>query len=324
MATRRGLSAPTVPILTTAPTDLAPGALFWDEDEPTSNTVLGEYPDLRLTTDYSTTTPAAPATGVRHFARHRARRLPSFIGPNGQDSQLQPAIFANRIARITTINNVANPQYDGIAVTNIAAPSAIPMSASTFYSSMVRHRYSSAATAGAAAGFRSSTAQWFTSPTANMGGVFMVCRFGLAGVTATNRLFIGFSSTTAALSATVNPSTFLNMFGFAADSTHTTWRFMNNDSTGTATAVDLGANFPCQSSSANFYEFRIFVPSGVGNQVYWSAHRLNDGVVVQGGPITTDLPAATTLLSFHLHHSNGTTAAAVNAELQSLYIETDN
>lgn len=316
-------SAAVVPVQTSEPASPTTGQMFFDSDEPSA--VLGEFVDMRLTTDYTTTTPAAPATGLRHFARHRARRIPAVIGPSGMDTQLQPALFSNRIARINVINNTATPQFDGIAVTNRAtAPAAVAVAVPGFFTSMVRARYASIATAGNAGGFRSTTAQWFTSPTANMGGMFMVCRFGLNAITATNRFFLGFSSATADLNAAVNPSTLLNQFGFAADSTHTTFRFMHNDGTGACTAIDLGANFPCQTAATYFYEFRIFVPSGVGNQVYWSAHRLNDGLVVQGGPITTDLPASQTLMAFHLMHSNGTTASAVSTDLQSLYIETDN
>lgn len=311
-----------VPVQAADPATPVVGQMFFDTDDPSP--VLGEFADLKLTTDYSTTTPAAPATGLRFFSRHRGRRLPAFIGPNGQDSQLQPAIFTNRIARVNTVNAVATPQFDGIAVTNIAAPTAVTMATTNFYTAMTRHRYASIATAGNAAGFRSANAQWFTSATANMGGVFMVCRFGLNAITATNRIFIGFSTTTAALAAATNPSALLNMFGFAADSAHTTFRFMNNAGAGTATAVDLGANFPAQTAATYFYEFRIFIPSGSGNTLYWAAIRLNDGVVVQGGPITTNLPAVGSLLAFHFHHSNGTTATAVTTDLQSLYIETDN
>lgn len=311
-----------VPVQTAEPASPATGQMFYDSDEPAP--ALGEFTNLTLTTDYSSTTPTSPTTGVRMFARHRARRLPTFIGPSGQDSQLQPAIFTNRIARINAINNLANPTLDGISVTNIIAPAVVSMANTNFYAAMVRTRYASAATAASAAGFRTPTGQWFTSATANMGGLFMVCRFGLNAITVTNRIFIGFSTTTAALAPATNPSALLNMFGFAADSTHTTFRFMNNDGTGTATSVDLGANFPAQTAATYFYEFRIFVPSGAGNTVYWSAHRLNDGAFVQGGPITTDLPAVGSLLAFHFHHSNGTTASAVSTDLQSLYIETDN
>lgn len=273
--------------------------------------------------DYSTTTPNAPLFGLTLFTRFRARRIPAFIGPTGQDSALQPALFSNRVARLTVVNNVAAPQFEGLAVTNRAAPTAVANAATNFYTSMVRARYSSTATAGNAGGFRSTTAQWFRSDTANMGGFFAVIRFGLNAVTATNRLFLGFSTTTTDLAAGLDPSGYLNMVGFAANAAHTTFRFMHNDGVGGATQIDLGANFPCNVAATNFYEFRIFCPSGSGGTIHYSAHRLNDGQVVQGS-VSTDLPALNTLLSWHTMHSNGTTAAAASIDVQSLYIETDN
>lgn len=288
-----------------------------------------------LVTDYTSTAPSTPGTGVKLYARHEARRVPAFIGPVGANTQLQPAFFSNKIVRINAINNSATSQFDGLVTTNINAPTAVAIANTDFFTRRVRIRYSSTAVAGNAAGFRSANAQWLTSAVANDGGMHMVCRFGLSAISATNRLFLGFSTTTAALNAAVDPSTLLNMFGFAADSAHTTWRFMWNDGSGTASSVDLGADFPCQTAATYFYEFSIFVPSGAGNSVRWSARRLNDGIAINGGtavvaegavptPITTDLPAANSLLAFHCHHSNGTTASIVSLDLQSLYVETDN
>ena len=113
------------------------------------------------------------------------------------------------------------------------------------------------------------------------------------------------------------------MIGFGADSTHTTLRVMHNAGTGTATSIDLGANVPAQTAATNFFETRLFAPSGGGQLVYWSAQRINDGSFVQG-TINTNLPALSTILSAHVHHSNGTSTASVAIDLQSLYIETDN
>lgn len=281
--------------------------------------------DYTLTSEYASTTPAAPSTGVKMFARHRARRMPAFIGPLGQDSQLQPAFFSNRMAMWQAINASTSVSTWGMAApTEVGTASAVTGSSSNFYQSMTRKRYTTAATLGASAGFRTS-AQWFTSGVANAGGFFFVCRFGLQGVMTNTRGFIGLSTTTGALAGGTNPSALLNQIGFGWDAGQTTLQFMRNDGTGTSTMVDLGANFPVTSSGATyFYEVRLFAPSGAGNQVYYSAHRLNDGAIVQGGPITTDLPAVGALLAAHVNYSNGTNLAAATLDVQNLYIETDN
>jgi len=283
----------------------------------------GSTTEALISTEHVTTTPTAPATGLKLFTRYRARRLLSIIGPSGQDTALQPAMFSNRVARWNAVNNVATPTLDGLNVANVANPTLVNNASTNFYTSMVKSRFTSAATAAAAAGTRSSSAQWFLSSTPNMGGFFFVARLGLQAITPTNRLFVGLSSTTAALSPSVEPSTFLNLIGFGANSTQTTWRFMCNDGTGAGTSVDLGVNFRTQVAATDFYEFRLFAPSGGGSVVYWSAQRLNDGIVVSG-TANVDLPALNTMLSAHIHHSNGTTAAAASIDLQSLYIESDN
>jgi hypothetical protein len=305
---------------TTRPTNMLSGDI-WEHFDAVTTTLNAEQ--LNLTKDWSTTTPTAPTGGISVFDRWRARRVPAYIDQTGHDSQLQTAFFSNRIGRLNAINGSATPTLDGLSVTNITTPTALSVANTNFYSSLVKQRMTSSTTAGTAAGTR-TPAQWLLSSTANMGGFFFVCRFGLGAVTATNRIFVGMSATTGALSATTEPSAFLSMVGFGCDSTDTTQMyFMSNDASGTATKVALGTSFPSQGAGTNFYEFRLFAPSATSSRVFWSAHQLNGGIVVQG-EATTDLPAAGTLLAAHLHHSNGSTAAAVSMDLQSLYIESDN
>lgn len=280
-----------------------------------------------LTTDYDTTQPTTPTTGVRLFSRWRARRMLAFVGPTGLDTSVQPAIFANRIARINAIAGTATPSFDGIAVTNaVSGPtSQTPAPGTSFYGGMVRARYSTSTTASTANGPRSSAGQWFFSSSANLGGFFFVCRFGIAVASATQtRWFVGLSTTTAALSATTETTALTNLVGFGANAADTNMRFLTNDGTGTATSVDLGATFPAKTAATYFYEVRLFSASGSGQTLYWSAQRINDGASTQGGPVTTDLPAVNTIMAAHVNISNGTQAAAASIDLQSLYIETDN
>ena len=163
------------------------------------------------------------------------------------------------------------------------------------------------------------------SSTANKGGFFFVCRFGINLVTATNRGFIGLALTTAAYAPAVNPSTLFSQIGFSWDSTQTTMRFTSAAATGANVQTDLGANFPVNVNATNFYEVRMFSPSAGGQTVSWSAQRLNDGAFASGTFSTAaSMPALDAPLTAHVHHGNGTTAAAVNIDVQSLYIESDN
>lgn len=311
------------------------GSILYIKDDSANQRTVGQYQQwLGLITDYATGQPALTAPqsggGLNIFSRMRARRLPAFVGPTGQDSQLQPALFSNRVATMGHINGVATQQLSNLAVTNNSAPSAVSIATTNFLTTMVRALYpTAAATAASLAGFRSTTQQWFLSNINNAGGFFFVCRFGIGVAAAGSRGFIGLSATNGALSASVDPTTLFNLVGLAWNAADTQFRVISNDASGTATTQStLSATFS-KSSLTQFYEFRLFAPShgggGAGGyQVYWSVHELSSGTIIQGGPITTDLPAVNTLLSAHVHYTNGTTAASASLAVQSLYVETDN
>lgn len=276
-----------------------------------------------VTTEYSSTTPAAPATGVTLFARRRARALPATIGPNGLDTALQPGLFTNRVSWWQMINNSTTVTAMGLAgPTGYATPTAVATATTNFFTSMVRLRYASAATANAFGGHRVPTAQWFLSSIANLGGFFWVFRFGVNQGNANSRAFVGLTATSAA-EANSDSTALTNRIGFGFGTASTNWYFHSAGASTNATTTDLGANFPARTYATHFFEFRLFAPSGAGQQVFWSAQRLNDGVLVTGGPVTTNLPANGTLLT-HQAWINNVTAAVASLDVQSLYIETDN
>lgn len=281
-------------------------------------------PELAATTDYTTTVPTSPTTGLKLYTRFRARRLPSFVGPTGVDSALQPAFFTNRIGRYSGINATAALGVDALpAPTNYTtAPTAVTSATTNFFAAMVRTRFPSVATANSFAGFRIANPQWFLSTTPNLGGIFWVFRFGISAASANSRGFVGLSATNAN-EANADPSTLLNRIGFGFNTASANWYFHSAGAAANATVVDLGAAFPARTYATNFFEFRIFAPSAMGQNVWWTATRLNDATVVSGGPVTTNLPALNTMLT---HHSwvNNVTAAVASMDVQSLYVETDN
>lgn len=279
-----------------------------------------------MATEYSNTQPASPTKGLTLFTRDKARRLPAFVGPTGQDSSLQPGLFANRIARYSAINNSTGTTVDGLAVTALGTATGVQNAGTSFYSGMVRTRLATGTTASTGAGIRSSTGQWFMSSTAGLGGFFFVSRFGIQAVASatTTRWFVGLSATSgAALSPTTDPTALLSLVGFGANAADTNMRFIQNDATGTAASIDLGANFPAKTTSTYFYEVRLFAAAGAGLNLTWSVTRLNDSLYAEG-TATTDLPALNTVMSAHINIGNGTTAANSTVDIQSLYVETDN
>lgn len=303
------------------------GQLWWDTDEPLNLT----QPNLALVTEYpGSSVPPTPASGLTLFTKFKARRMLAVEDALGHETALQPALFSNKVARMTAVNSVTTPTLDGLAVTHLHngtnTPNNVALDAASFYGSLSKVRYSIGTTAPTSCGVRSSSAQWFLSSTANMGGFFFVARFGLATGSTTTRGFCGLSSQTTPYAPGTNPSAQLNQIGFGWDAGHTTMRFMSAGATsGAAANVDLGANFPVSSAFAtNFFEVRLFAPSGGGQVVYWSATRLNDGYTVQGGPVTTNLPALSTLLAAHINYASTVSSSNFALDVQSLYIETEN
>lgn len=305
-------------------------ALLIKDASGVQRTVGQIVPDQQVSTDYLDTMPALPTAGLKMFTRYRGRRLPAFVGPTGQDSRLQPFFGSNRIARMASVNATTAPTLDGLAVTWLnnatATPTAVTAASTTFFTSMVRTRAATPATAGTGCGVRANTAQWFLSSTANMGGFHFVCRFGLNVATLGSRGFVGMTSQTGAYLATSDPSAQLNQIGFYWNATQNTLGWITSGSA-QGSAVALGTNFSVAAGvGVNFYEVSIYAPSGGGQTVYWSITRINDGLVASGGPVTgtTTLPALGTLLMPQVYVGSGTLAAAQSVDVQSIYLESDN
>lgn len=279
--------------------------------------------------EYTTTTPTAPVSGVKLFARARGgRRRPAWIGPSGLDSSVQTFFGANKIGywgaqgNSNTAFNTANP---GIMLFNFghtASGTATTRSVATtnLFTSMRRLGFVSAATAGSVAGTRYGAAQFWRGNAAGLGGFDFISRHGFSQVQTGMRSFVGLWATATAIT-NVEISTLTNFIALAQNAAHTNLQIMHNDGSGTATIIDLGANFPGNTANTDMYDFRLFCPPNASS-VFWSVTRLNTGHVAEG-EITTDLPSNTTLLSPQVAVCNGATAAAVAVDVVSQYIETD-
>src|SRR3954447_24690458 len=134
---------------------------------PGAQTAAGGGTDMA--TEYRGTQPASPATGLTLFTRFKARRLPAIVGPSGQDTSLQPGLFANRVARMNAVNN-AVPTYDGLSIAAVNTQTHLAIATTNFYTAMVRNRWSTSTTSSSGGGVRSANAQWFMSSTAALGG----------------------------------------------------------------------------------------------------------------------------------------------------------
>ena len=92
------------------------------------------------------------------------------------------------------------------------------------------------------------------------------------------------------------------------------------------TPIDLGANFPARTLTADHYEFRLFASPNVANSYDYTVIR-NSGQFTATGTITgaaTVVPQSTTFLTpFNHYHCNNATALAVGTDICEMLVEVD-
>lgn len=262
-----------------------------------------------------------PAGKLALYARDRAGMgWLDVERPSGRHFPLQPHFGVNRIATwapstSTTINTNGMPRT---AVGTAATPTLATTNLST---SMRRWRMTSAATAGAAAEERSAGWVCWRGNADGLGGFTYVNRLSLVTLQPTGMGFFGLIGSVAALSTTLTLSAVVNALGIGFErGTHANWQIVHNDGTGAPTLIDLGAGFPVASTTNVLTLYIAAAPndSGVGIRVVEEV----SGTVAEA-TITTDMPAATQLLSPRNYLNNGSTAAAVAYDCSGVYVETD-
>jgi len=262
-----------------------------------------------------------PAGKLALYARDRAGMgWLDVERPSGRHFPLQPHFGVNRIATwapstSTTINTNGMPRT---AVGTAATPTLATTNLST---SMRRWRMTSAATAGAAAEERSAGWVCWRGNDEGLGGFTYVNRLSLVTLQATGMGFFGLIGSVAALSTTLTLSAVVNALGIGFErGTHANWQIVHNDGAGAPTLIDLGAGFPVASTTNVLTLYIAAAPndSAVGIRVVEEV----SGAVAEA-TITTDMPAATQLLSPRNYLNNGATAAAVAYDCSGVYVETD-
>jgi len=269
----------------------------------------------------STAEPVAPSAGhmVLYTRSLAGRLLPKVKSPMGPDTTLQPFMGLNNI-RWLKPSNGTTLNLNAIPNTTVGTISHPALASTNLKTQAARALVTSAAGANSASELYAAQTLLWLGNAANLGGFFCVFRFGVSTTTANQRLFVGLHSATGAIATTQVIDALTNIIGVGWDSADTTLRIMHNDSSGAATEVDLGANFPTNSTTA-FYELILYAAPNA-TSVSYRAVRLDTGSEASG-TITTNLPANTTFLTHHQYMNNGGTAAAVGLEVMGVYIETD-
>lgn len=237
-------------------------------------------------------------------------------GPNGSDVSSTDMGMWLPPGNATTV-----PLAIGIAApTTTGTATARTVATTNRVTQTRRLGYVSAATAGALCGARNAANQFWRGNAAGLGGFRLVMRIAPsdAAVVAGARMFCGLSTVTAA-PTNIEPNTLTNCVGVCQLSTSSNLHVIHNDAAGTATTIDLGADFPV-SGNASLYEVTLTAAAN-GAGINYAVKRIGTAFVATG-TLAADLPVSTTLMGLQLWRTNNATLLAVALDLVGVYIDT--
>jgi hypothetical protein len=113
------------------------------------------------------------------------------------------------------------------------------------------------------------------------------------------------------------PSAMTDIAAFGKDAADTTWQFMHNDGTGTATKV----NTTITITDDKLLEFFIFCPPN-GSTIYWELRDL-EAPSTATGSVTTDLISTSQWVSPHVWGTNVSGTSWSRLAVGMMYAEAD-
>lgn len=291
---------------------------------PAANVAIDGDGDLLLSEETAPTTPAAAKVKL-YAAKMAGRHMPAFMNSSGIVSPVQPLFGSKSVALWTAIAGGAVMQTQGINATVLGTGTLRNPSTTNLFASSRRIGYVSAATAGERCGLRYVVPYMWRGNAAGLGGFHAVFRWGWAdaSLVATGRGFVGLWSGTASPASDVDPDTLTNIVAVGNNNGDTNLQLYAAGGVAQP-RLDLGANFPAQTVSTDWYELHLFsAPNGLS--IDYKLLRLNTGHSAEGSiTVSANLPSATTFIGPIVQRSNGGTAAAVAVDIGGFYSETDN
>jgi|GEM_PF-1868046 len=262
--------------------------------------------------------PAAPVAGVDLYPALIAGRPTLHLMASDGSARPQERAFwdAGRLLILPGSSSSPTVLGGGVNTTATTVSRPTPDTTALPLSAAVRQRYASGTTASSLADIRASLLTCYRGTAAGRGGFEHAIVFGTGVVVASvTNAFIGLRAAASGgapsgIIAGTQPSALTDIIGMAFDRTQTTWRIMHNDSSGTATAIDLGADFPVDASS--LYRLHLAADPFAG-PVHYEVVNIGTGARA-AGTLTTDLPSGSTFLgvSNYISMNSGTTAVAID------------
>jgi hypothetical protein len=148
------------------------------------------------------------------------------------------------------------------------------------------------------------------------GGFFFYFRGGVKSLVASVSRYL-FGLLPYPYATNQDPSNITNCAMFAKDAADTTWQFMHNDGSGTATKV----NTTITIAAAKLLEGFIFCAAN-GSTIYWELRDL-DTPSTQTGNVTTDLIANTQWVTPTVYSAMGSGSSESRLYVNAMYCESD-
>ena len=279
------------------------------------------------------TTPATPAAGgLKLYGMDFGPGAPAFLLPSGKVKLIQSDLGDFGVNRYTAVpgTNSFTGEHS-LNLTTFGTATAAAAAITDLHRMMPRcDVLVTTASATAIAGWRvNGTNSRFlrVGRDANAPGGFLVREMwgpatGVANTTM--RGFCGVSSWSSA-PTDAEPSSRPSILGMGWDAADTNIQFMHNDSSGTATKIDLGASFPVPTADrANVYEVQLYSPNDLTQSVSYRIIRYNttDKTIAAeaSGTVTTNLPDVSTLLGPAGACSVGGTSSVVGVALMGILV----
>ena len=195
-----------------------------------------------------------------------------------------------RGAGITNIDTV------GFATVGVNSTVAATLAFTNPFTAMSRVLHQSAS-AGAVCGRYGNGTNLTRGDGVKKGGFRVVIRFGINSGASTLKILAGLRGGTGAPSD-VEPSSLTDIIIFGADSTDTNLQLMHNDSSGTATKIDLGSDFPAGNRAVDILEAEFWCdPNDSSVNVKLTRTNSSGTVFTYTNSLSSDIPSTTTWLN---------------------------
>jgi len=274
---------------------------------------------------------AEPATPAASTAYLYARDLlPGYTvieskSPSGIEDPLQVSVSFNRVMKLQPAGaalaaiGCATPTTTGSTLTAVTPASGTAKSASA------RTQFASGATAGNVAplAYAAGIFPLLRGGVAGEGGFEFLVRIALNQMNTANRGFFGISDAVA-VATNIDPttSTTNGKVGLGFNANTGNWQLIRNVAATAPTVVDLGANFPIDTTSV--IELLLYVrpfnttAADIGYRVRRYTTNSDAHAFETSGTLSTNLPTAATILQPWCFMTNNATAAAVQWHLYGL------